>query len=347
MPEKILFLVRSKLGDSLVAVSVIQEYASRHPDQEITALVRSNYAEIVAGEGGIHVVPYKNRLQAFLYLLARRLLRGRFDVFAVLVGYGDIVPKLARLSGARRRIYLDGRFAGVLPEYPPALSMDRQVDPPWQVASLIDPGLPKPEALRMETLSARRRGKERGKAIGIAPLSDEKRRDMDAPTLEALLGHLAVRHPGSPLYVFLNPGEESIVPPSAPSSTRRRTFPSLPRLLDDYADLSEWYGTDTGLYHLAAASGIPCTVFFGPTQPKKNVMPRQDTRGIRLDVLGQDHCDVKSCRFGACLHQAIINHCGVPNVVGLEPTPPECPLRRFADDERLRNRKFLFGGETR
>ena len=85
MPEKILFLIRSKLGDSLVSFSVVQEYAARHPDQEITALVRSSYAEIVAGEGGIHIVPYKNRLQVFLYLLARRLLHGRFDVFAVLV----------------------------------------------------------------------------------------------------------------------------------------------------------------------------------------------------------------------------------------------------------------------
>lgn len=347
MPEKILFLIRGKLGDSLVCLGVLKEYAARHPDQEITALVRRNYAEIVAGESGFHIVPYKNRLQAILYLLARRLIRGRFDVFAVLVGYGDIVPKLARLSGARRRIYLDGRFAGVLPEYPAALSMERQVDPPWQVASILDPALPKPEALRMETLRARRRGKDGGKAIGIAPLSDEKRRDMDAPTLEALLAHLAVRHPDSPLYVFLNPGEEAIVSPSAPSSTRVRTFPSLPRLVDDYADLSEWCGTDTGLYHLAAAAGIRCTVFFGPTQPKKNVMPRQDTRGIRLDVLGQVHCDIKSCRFAACLHQAIINHCGVPKVVGLEPTPPECPLRRFADDLRLRNREFLSGGENR
>ncbi len=159
MPENILFLIRGKLGDSLVCFSVLKEYAARHPDQEVTAFVRRNYAEIFAGEGGIHVVPYKNRLQVYLHLIVHRLLRGRFDVFAVLVGYGDIVPKLARLSGARRKIYLDGRFADVLPEYPPALSMERQVDPPWQVASLLDPALPKPEALRMETLSALRRGK--------------------------------------------------------------------------------------------------------------------------------------------------------------------------------------------
>ena len=38
--------------------------------------------------------------------------------------------------------------------------------------------------------------------------------------------------------------------------------------------LEHLHSTDTGIYHLAAAMGVPLTTYFGPTQPWKNGFPR-------------------------------------------------------------------------
>lgn len=337
MANRFIFLIRGKLGDSLVAYSVFREFLVRHPDDDVILMVKRNYLPLLEGERGFSLVPYKNRTQAALFMLMQRLLGRRISAFTVLWGSGDNLKTLAKFSGAKRRIFLDDRYSDVFTEFPLPYRHERQVDEAWQTACVLDKALPRPEKLLLPSLAARR---VNPRAIGICPLSDEIRRNMDSEALRDLLKTLAVKFPDAPLYVFVNPGEEAVVPSDAPARTEIKLFATLPQLVDFYANLMEWYGTDTGLYHLAAAMDIPCTLFSGPTLPNKNIMPMQDTVGYRLAPLGNSHCEIKSCRYAACLIQAVHNFTGENGCAEIARTPAGCPLRSVTDRQLLENFRY-------
>lgn len=329
MKQRFLFVLRGKLGDTLVAYSVLRELLLRHPEMDATLIVRRNYLPLLAPAAGLSyaLIPYRGRVQCWWAVFKQRVLRGPWDVCAVLWGTGNNLAQLARASGARRRVYLDGRYAKAFPEYPERTPHVRQVDPAWRVARLFDVDLPKPEKLVLDSLAQRWRASTVKHAIGICPMSDEKRRNMTPEALRFLLMKLAHEHPNTALYVLLNPGEEALFPRDALPTAQPRVFHTLDDLVSIYLELQAWYGTDTGLYHLAAGMGIPCTEFFGPTQSSSNAMPLQDNRRIRLAGLGETHCEEKNCTSAVCLNQSIQNFCGLPVPLSLAETPPGCPLR--------------------
>jgi ADP-heptose:LPS heptosyltransferase len=334
MKQRFLFVIRGKLGDTLVAFSVLREFLLRHPGCEATLIVRANYVPLLLSAGGMSyaLIPYRGRLQCWWEVLKRRWRYGKWDVFAVLWGTGENLARLAQASGARRRLYLDERYRGTFPEFPARAPHVRQVDPAWRVACLLDADLPKPEKLVLDGLAQRWLVSPSRRAIGICPMSDEKRRNMTPDALRQLLKKLACDYPQSPLYVLLNPGEEGLFPSDAPTSAEPRVFHTLEDLVNAYLELQTWYGTDTGLYHLAAGMGIPCTGFFGPTQPRHVAMPAQHNRRVRVAGLGETHCEEKSCTSAVCLNQAILNFCGIGVPLPLSETPLGCPLRAL--DER-------------
>jgi ADP-heptose:LPS heptosyltransferase len=161
---------------------------------------------------------------------------------------------------------------------------------------------------------------------------------MDAASLTALVERVRSLHPGRRVWILLNPsdrGADLVVPAPLPEGTEVRSFRNLADLVPLYRELGAWYGTDTGLYHLAAALGIPATVFFGPTQPRLIVMPGQpDVTAVRLTALGDTHCEEKGCDRPLCLHQAVATWCGAATATRLDETPAGCPLRAFPK-ERL------------
>ena len=330
-----LFFVRGKLGDTLIAYSAVRAFIERHPGDHVTLLTRKNYAFLLQGEPGLDLLPYSGQLPALARIVARRLFR-RFDVFASLWGFGGVVPRCARASGAPRRLHFCDRYPAVLNEFPPPLPHDRQVDAAWSVLQMLDPALPKPQRLHIPSLAARRRAD--ATAIGLCPLADEKRRNLSPAALGALLHSLRQRYPDRPLRVFVNPGEADIVPADAPAGTEIVSFRTLPELVEAYCDLGQWFGTDTGLYHLAAAMDIPCTLFHGPTQPRKIVMPEQATRAVRLAALGEAHCEEKRCHEAACLNQAVLNYCNDPVLLAESPGLEQCLLSPLDPAARRQNR---------
>jgi hypothetical protein len=140
-----------------------------------------------------------------------------------------------------------------------------------------------------------------------------------------------VIHPGRPVWILLNPsdrGADSVRGVPLPAAAEVKAFQSLADLVPLYRELGAWYGTDTGLYHLAVALGIPATVFFGPTQPHLVVMPDQPgVAAPRLAALGDAHCDEKACTGPVCLHQCVAVWCGAHAAPRLDDTPAACPLR--------------------
>lgn len=323
-----LFVIRGKLGDTLLAYATVREFAERFPQDELTLLTRANYAALLAGEKGVRVIGFSNRL-SMLAQLARLALEPAFDALLVLWGFGRPVAWIGRLARARRKVYLDARFGTLFPEHAEIPAEHLQSEPMWQVARVYEPALPQPRKLLVPALAAAR--KVAASAIGIGPVADEPRRMMSAEAVRQLAADLARRHPGAPLRILLNPqdaGAPALLARGAPPGAEFRFFPGLADLVRELGELAHLYTTDTGMHHLAAAMGVPATVFYGPTQAWKNAMPAQpDFRRVRLKVLGREHCEVKDCARPLCLEQAVASFCGASAQTALEQTPATCPLR--------------------
>lgn len=328
MPRRVLFVIRGKLGDTLVAFATVRRYADAFPADEVTLLTRAGYAALLTQERGVRILGFSSRIGMHFQLIRLRM-EPSFDALLAIWGFGPPMATIARWVRARRKIYLDGRFGPLYPEYADLSPHRLQSEPMWRVARLFEPALPQPERLEIPSLVARRSGS--GSAIGIAPLADEPRRILSPQMLEILLAEVSRRHPGAPLRVFVNAsdrGANALIAHGLPEHAKFHFFPKLEDLVSGFAELAHLYSTDTGLYHLAAAMRIPATVFFGPTQPWRNMMPAQaESKGLRLSVLGTEHCEQKECEAPVCIEAAIRAFGGAPAPASLDSTPAQCPLR--------------------
>jgi ADP-heptose:LPS heptosyltransferase len=330
--RRYLFVLRTKLGDTLIHFQTVQAFVARHPRDEVTLLIRRDYAPLLEGAAGIRFAFFGNRVEMIARLLWLRIAAKPFDALAVLTGYGPAMLQIAKLVRAQRRLFFDARFPDAYPEFPPPYEETSLVDRSWQTARLLDPDLSKPLRLTLPALAARRspRAADQG-PIGVVPLANELRKNMDAVALAALVERVRVLHPGRPVWILLNPsdrGADAVLRTPPPAGAEVRTFRNLADLVPLYLALGAWFGTDTGLYHLAVALGIPATVFFGPTQPRLIVMPDQPgVSAVRLAALGDAHCDEKACLRPVCLHQCVAVWRGVGVTAQLGDTPPACPLR--------------------
>ena len=331
MARRILFAIRGKLGDSVISFATVRAWADAHPADELTLLVRANYAPLFAREAGIRVIGFASRLAMFAKLVALRWSEPPFDALLVLLGSGAPVRRLGRLVRARRKVFLDARFAEVYPEWPRLPEDHLMPEKAWRVARVCEPSLAPPRRSRIPSLARLRRA---AGAIGIAPVADEARRTMNPDAVATLVGVLRARHPGSEIRVLINRDDRDARPLVArglPPGAAFRPFPSLDALVTELAGLEHLYVTDTGLYHLAVAMGVPCTVFYGPTQPWRNGFPEQpDLVRVRLAALGGEHCEEKGCLHPLCLDQAVVLHCGAPLALDVTPTPAGCLLRRHS-----------------
>ena len=330
MSRRILFAIRSKLGDTLISFACVRAYADAHPGDDITLLTRSAYATLLRAERGIRVIGFDSRIEMFFRLMWLRLCTPAFDILALLWGSGAPVKRIGQWVKAKRKIAWSKRFAPSIFEEGTLARDPLLVEPAASVIQAFDAAFTAPRALIIPSLAQRYRAGT-PQAIGVVPIADERRRNFDAATLHHLLAEVRRRHPHDPIRVFINPGNdgaETLVHQRFPYGVELHSFTRLDDLLHAYLDLKAWYGTDTGLYHLAAAIGIPATVFFGPTQPHKIVMPAQPAaRWVRLTALGDRHCDEKSCTQPVCLHQAVAGFSAAAPALTLDGTPAACPLR--------------------
>ena len=330
MSRRILFAIRSKLGDTLISFACVRAYADAHPDDDITLLTRSAYATLLRAESGIRVIGFDSRIEMFVRLMWLRLCTPGFDILALLWGSGAPVKRIGQWVKAKRKIAWSKRFAPDIFEEGRLARDPLLVEPAASVIQAFDAAFTLPRALIIPSLAQRYRAGT-PQAIGVVPVADERRRNFDAATLHHLLAEVRRRHPHDPIRVFINPGNdgaETLVHQRFGAGIELHSFTRLDDLLHAYLDLKAWYGTDTGLYHLAAAIGIPATVFFGPTQPHKIVMPAQPAaRWVRLTALGDRHCDEKSCTQPVCLHQAVAGFSAAAPALTLDGTPAACPLR--------------------
>jgi ADP-heptose:LPS heptosyltransferase len=341
--RRVLFVIRGKLGDTISAFATVRAYAEAHPADAITLLVRANYAPLFAQERGLRLVGFSSRLAMFAKLAWLRWTEPPFDALLVLLGFGPPVRRLGQMVRAARKVYLDGRFRDVYPEWPEIPPDHVQSEPAWRVARVFAPGLAQPQRVHIPSLAALRRPRGSSPpAIGIAPVSDEPRRSMGPAVLRALIEALARERPGSAIHVLVNRADADAQPLLAmargsglPAGAQLREFPRLEDLFAELAGLAHLHATDTGLYHLAAAMGVPLTTYFGPTQPQRNGFPAQpELTRVRIAALGGGHCEEKGCLRPVCLEIAVARHHGVePPAYELAERPPGCLLRAHARED--------------
>jgi ADP-heptose:LPS heptosyltransferase len=330
--RRVLFVIRGKLGDTITAYATVRAWAAAFPQDALTVLVRASYAPLLEGEPGIRLIGFGSRIAMFAKLLWMRVTEAPFDALLVLLGFGAPIHRLGKMVRARRKVYLDERFRDVYPEWP-ALSPDYvQSEPAWKVAQIAEPSLKQPLVSRIESLAARRRPEN---VIGIAPVSDEPRRSMGPVVLRSLIEALRREHPGHAIHVLINRSDADAQPLLAaglPEGAQFREFPTLEILFAEVGRLAHLHSTDTGLYHLAAAMGVPLTTYYGPTQPQRNGFPAQPALArVRIAALGGDHCEEKGCRRPVCLEIPVaVHHGSEPPAYDVDERPAGCLLRNHA-----------------
>jgi ADP-heptose:LPS heptosyltransferase len=333
-PRRVLFVLRGKLGDTVVSFATVRAYADAFPADDVTLLVRANYAPLFRDEQGIRVVGFSSRVAMFAKLTMMRWTEPPFDALLVLLGSGAPLLRLGRMVRAERKIYLDGRLREVYPEWPEIPQIHFHCEPAWRAARIYAPELALPQHSRIPSLASMRRP---ARVIGIAPVSDEPRRSMSPRVVHALVSAIARQHPGYAIHVLVNTDDEDAQPlleAGLPPEARLRNFPTLQALVGELSILEHLHSTDTGVYHLAAAMGVPLTTYYGPTQPWKNGFPRQpDLRRIRLAALSGEHCEEKGCLRPVCLEKSVALHVGATIESDIESTPPGCLLRRHPAGE--------------
>lgn len=324
--RKIFVMIRDKLGDSIIAFQALSAYRAAHPEDEITLMVHGHYMPLFAREKGYRFVPYVSSLQALAWVLWQRLTLRRFDVVLVLRGSGSKVAWIARLLSARLRIHALNRYPDIFPDTPPdpglALTIvETHIEAAMRSLRSLDPNLQYPERLRLPGLDAYRQTSE---AVVICPVSDEVRRTLSRDDVIQLLPEIRRRHPGMKVWILVRrSGEEGFMAGDL-AGAEVRAFESIEPLLVLLGKAAAYYGVDTGLYHIAAAMGLPAVVFFGPSQPYKVILPGQAAEPVRLAALGQSHCDNKECTTPVCIHQAVADWSAMPRP-GAD-FPEGCPL---------------------
>lgn len=346
MSRRILFVIRTKLGDSLAAYQAARNYADAYPDDTVHLLIRRDYAQLLAGERGLRIIPFANRASMLARLLWLRCTQPAYAILAILRGFGDAMRQISPLVRARLKVYPDGRFPNHYPAYPQPYVNDCLVQVSWQAIRVFAPDFAKPLALAIPSLTRQRALTLRPGIVGVVALANELRRNFDAESLADLLLAVRARHPHARIRLILNPGDRGaadILGSPLPPDLEVAQFASLQEVALLIAELDAWYGTDTGLYHLAVAMGVPSTLLFGPTQPQTVIMAEQaNVNWQRISALGDAHCDVTDCRRPVCLYQTAANFAGagtrIQTQILLADTPDLCPLRASPPDTLYANR---------
>ena len=325
--KRLFVLIRDKLGDTIIAFQGLAAYRAAHPEDEITVMVHAHYLPLIDQEQGYHFVPYRSSLRATLWALGQRLRGRHYDAVLVLRGFGKKIGRLARLLPASKRIHFLSRMPEIFADSPAPLSPKEDAKqtlmaPVIRALRQISSAQPSPDALILPALARMRTPPVN---IVICPVTDELRKNITPDDVARMLPEIRHRHPEAKVRVLVRTSGEQGFDVGAPIfDAEVVAFSSIAGLLQELSNAAFYYGADTGLYHVAAAMGIPAVVFFGPTQPYKVMLPGQNAWAVRAEALGQSHCDQKNCTTPKCLQIAIALWAKVD--LQVSDWPDKCPL---------------------
>lgn len=284
------------IGDALVSIPLIKGIRRQWPGAEVTVLTSQGAAKLLPLDpelAACRFVPYGPRgtsrsvldsIQLTMQMLryawqARR--NGGFDiVFAV--HRGARVNLTSWLAGGRERLGFTGFLFSSLLTKKAAYVEDRQESEstlsllkllapdhngePWPDRPVLQTGPPfPPPAVPFPPPGD-------GPLIGMQPGASSPTKRWPLDRVAALANHLTAHH-GARIVLIGGPDEREpadavirqlTIPPACDATGER-----LPETAGIMARLTLFIGNDTGLNHLAAASGCPTVCFFGTTPAGK------------------------------------------------------------------------------
>ncbi len=260
-PVKILFVTSTRIGDAVLSTGLLSYLMERHPDAQVTVACGVLPAPLFApAPGVVRVIPVTKRaLSAHWLRLWGQVAGTAWDLVVDLRG-----SALAWLLAARaRKVWRAHRASGCKVE---ALGRLLDLDPPpapvlWTTPAHDD--------------AAARAIPAGGPVLALGPSANWGPKTWPAERFTELLDRLTGAGgimPGARIAVFGGPGERDGIAPvlAAIPQARRIDLVGTLDLVTVAAALRRcafYVGNDSGLMHMAAATGIPTLGLFGPSRP--------------------------------------------------------------------------------
>ncbi|NLJ27505.1 glycosyltransferase family 9 protein [Desulforhabdus amnigena] len=277
-PRRLVILHQGALGDFLLAYPVLEGLCHCQPDVYMDFWSKKEHVELIGSRPWVHAVHscHGPELVPFhheeLWQDARipPFLQDAHTIFIFGQESNRILAE--RLS---HRLTFPVQWIQSFPQAPEARSVsqflkDQLVCRGWQVEDMrarIDPSADERSAA-LEFLASLG-WKPRQKPIIIHPGSGGKKKIWPLRNWWSLLEWLRKKYDG-PILLSLGPADDYLMDFAKAAQAfgiHLLKDLSLPRLSAFLAESRFYAGNDSGVSHLAAATGIPCVVLFGPTDP--------------------------------------------------------------------------------
>ena len=279
---RILFIGHTRIGDAVLSTGVLQALADDHADARVTVACGAIAAPLFAP------APFVERV---LPIVKRRFALHWLDVWRAVVGtHWDIVVDMRHsaipwLVRARRRLIKHGGdIAGEHKVVSLARVLQRHGVPPgphlWTT--------PAQQAAAAALVPAG------GAVLALGPTANWQGKIWPAERFAALVERLTGTASDGPLRgarvaVFGGPGERDLAQPVIDALPLARRIDllgaaDLPTVYACLARCTLFVGNDSGLMHMAAASGIPTVGLFGPSRPEHYGPWGRRTAAVRTRV---------------------------------------------------------------
>ncbi len=257
---KVLFVTSTRIGDAVLSTGVLRHLMSAHPDARFTVACGPAAAPLFAP------MPRCDRVIA----LAKRPRGGHWWALwrQVALTRWDLVVDLRNsaisyLVATRARRVLKPRH-----------SDDHRVKQLADLFGLAEPPAPRPWTAPEHEAAARELVPDGPPVLAVGPAANWGGKQWPAERFVEAVGRLTGPGgilPGARVAVFAGPGEEAQTAPvlDAVPADRRIEAVAIAELPTVYAALGRcafFLGNDSGLMHLAAASGTPTLGLFGPSR---------------------------------------------------------------------------------
>ncbi len=268
---KILVIRGGALGDFLLTLPAVAGIRQVWPEAHLEMVANARFGELVTGPGRVDAVrPIDRPGLAGFFAQGGVLEPDWCDYFA---GFDLTISYLFDPDGIFaanwKRCGGEGRYLAVDPTAPAVAAWKHLTGPLHSLG--IRPGMS--HLLRGETLAGLEGSKPRGTIprIAIHPGSGGSRKCWP---LEEWLTEISIWQKDQPMELVWLAGEVEgdllrRVPEklrSAPHATMENE--PLPEVFRRLQSSDLYLGHDSGISHLAAWSGVPCGLLFGPTDPK-------------------------------------------------------------------------------
>jgi ADP-heptose:LPS heptosyltransferase len=259
---RLLFVTATRIGDAVLSTGILDHLLQSHRGVRTTIACGPAATGLFAHLPGLDRVVAMPKQQFSLHWLAlwRDVAGTRWDIAVDLRGSG-----LTRLLRARRRIVRRGGRAGL-----------HRVTELGRLLGLERAPLPVVWTSSADRALAARRMPEGTPIIGLGPTANWAGKIWAPENFLALFDALAARLPGARAAVFAGPGaqERALAERVLRALPSRRTIDlagslTLTESAACLARCALYVGNDSGLMHLAAASGAPTLGLFGPSPPEE------------------------------------------------------------------------------